>query len=52
MGGTYGMYGGRRDSYRLYRRNLKERKQLVNLAVNGKIILKLISNRMGGRGID
>jgi hypothetical protein len=33
------MYGGRRDAYRLYWGNLKERKHFENLAVNGKITL-------------
>jgi len=47
MGGTCGIYGGRRRVYTFWFGNLREADHLEDLGVDGRIILKLILKSFG-----
>jgi hypothetical protein len=40
IGRAFGMYKGRREVYKVLRKNLKERRHLEDLGIDGRIILK------------
>ena len=40
IGRACGMYKGRREAYKVLRKNLKERRHLEDLGIDGRIILK------------
>jgi len=44
--------GERRSAYRVLVTDLRERNHLESLGIDGRVILKWILDRLGGRGLD